>query len=204
MVDADILTIADARRDQALDIMHRLDLLRRWSEVGSVELVGSVALDVVVKPDIDLAIYVDVLDPARAFAALTPLSEVPGMVQTINYVDGRQWPIHGLYWQISTIDDGEEWTIDCWVLNSDRDQDSQHDVARSTRRAAEDIRRRPDARATILGIKHEAIERGRPVHGRWLYEAVLDDGIRTLDEYAGWMGNQDPNERSTWMPRGTR
>lgn len=45
---------ATARRRTALDIVRDLDLTSRWSSVGEHHLVGSVALDLVVEPDIDM------------------------------------------------------------------------------------------------------------------------------------------------------
>lgn len=198
--DARNLEAAETRRDQALKIIERMDLLRRWSSVGSVELVGSVALNVVVKPDIDLAVFVDDFSPRRGFEALLPLTDDPA-VQEISYVDARRQPINGLYWKMAVVEDGEPWTIDTWVLTRHRERDSQEEVTRATRLQAEAISRRPDARATIVRIKHEARDLGELVHGRWLYEAVVDCGVKTYDEYVRWMGRQDARQRDTWIPK---
>jgi hypothetical protein len=201
--DATILQAAEVRRDQALRILERMDLLGRWSTIGNVELVGSVALNVVVKPDIDLAVFVDDLSPRRGFAALVPLTD-DLTVEEITYVDARRQPINGLYWKMLVAEDDEPWTIDTWMLTRDREQDGEEDVRRATRLQARAINQRPEARATIIRIKHEARARGQLVHGRWLYEAVLDGGVKTYDEHVKWMGSQDARERSTWIPHDCR
>lgn len=197
--DARLLEAADTRRNQALTILDRTDLLGRCSSIGSVGLVGSVALNVVVKPDIDLAVFVDEFAPRRGFEALLPLVDDP-TVQEITYVDARRQPINGLYWKLVIVEDGEPWQIDIWALTRDRDQDSEEEVTRATRLQAEAISRRPEARATILRIKHKADDLGELVHGRWLYEAVVDYGVTSYDEYLRWMDGQDASERSTWIP----
>jgi hypothetical protein len=198
--DNGLLEAADTRREQALTILDRTELLNRWNTIGSVELVGSVALNVIAKPDIDLAIFVDEFAPRRGFEALLPLVDDPTVLE-IAYVDARQQPINGLYWKMMILHDGEPWQVDTWALTRDRDQDSEDEVTRATRLQAEAIRQRPRARATILRIKHEARDLGELVHGRWLYEAVVDCGVTSYDEYLRWMDGQDARERSTWIPR---
>lgn len=197
--DAGLLEAADTRREQALTILDRTYLLGRWSSIGSVELVGSVALNVVVKPDIDVAVFVDEFSPRRGFEALLPLADDPTL-QEIAYVDARRQPINGLYWKMVIVEDGEPWQIDIWALTRDRDQDSEEEVKRATRLQAQAISQRPEARATILRIKHTARDLGELVHGRWLYEAVVDYGVTSYDEYLRWMDGQDARERSTWIP----
>jgi len=197
--DAGILETAQRRREQALGILDRTRLLYRWETVGSVELVGSVALDVMVKPDIDFAVFVDDLSPRQGFEVLLPLTDDP-TVREIAYVDARSQPINGLYWKMLIIDDSEPWTIDTWMLTRDRDQDGEDEVRRAARLQAQAISSRPQERATIIRIKHEARERGQLAHGRWVYEAVIDHGVTSYEEYLAWMGGRDASRRSTWIP----
>jgi hypothetical protein len=194
--DDDVLAVADRRQMQAHRILARLRLLQRWSEIGTVQLVGSVVLNVVVRPDIDLEIYVDELLPRPGFAALVPLADEPG-VRRIRYTDARYpRPMEGLYWKLEVIDDDESWTIDNWMFTRDR----QQPAVDTTEAVAEAIRCRPSARATIVRIKQQAAAADQRAFGRWLYEAVLTAQVETYDEYLAWMGDQDPFERSIWHP----
>ncbi len=52
---------AEQRRKVAHHILTELDLRERWSAFGRPVLVGAVAYDLVVSPDIDLEIYCPVL-----------------------------------------------------------------------------------------------------------------------------------------------
>jgi hypothetical protein len=189
------LAAADARHARARRILSRLRLVERWHEVGRVHLVGSVPLDVVVRPDIDLEVYVDELRPRPGFAALTPLADLPG-VRRIRYTDAREQPIEGLYWKLEVIEDGESWTIDNWMFTPEH----EHDNRAATEAVAHAIRSRPRARATILRIKQEAVAAEERAFGRWLYEAVLTSQVETYEDYVRWMGDRDPFERSVWSP----
>ena len=194
--DEALLAAAAARHEQAHRILRRLRLLERWGEIGSVQLVGSVPLGVVVRPDIDVEIYVDELVPRPGFAALVPLADLPG-VRRIRYTDARPpEPMRGLYWKLEIIEDDESWTIDNWMFTHDR-----HRVGtESTHAVASAIASRSGARATILRIKQDSVAAEQRVFGRWLYEAVLTAQVETYDEYVTWMDGRDPFERSTWSP----
>lgn len=54
-----MLARAEARRLSAWRVLERLDLMRRWTRYGEPFVVGSVALGVVVRPDIDMEIVTD-------------------------------------------------------------------------------------------------------------------------------------------------
>jgi len=56
------------------------------------------------------------------------------------------------------------------------------------------------ARDAVLRIKEAAVERGERAHGRWVYEAVLDGGVRSYGDYLAWRGDRDVWERSEWTP----
>lgn len=194
--DDEVLAFADHRYAQAHHILARLRLLQRWREIGGVHLVGSVALNVVARPDIDLEIYVDELLPRAGFAALVPLADEPG-VRRIRYTDPRHpRPMEGLYWKVEVVDNDESWTIDNWMFTRDRQQAS----ADTTEALGQAIRRDPRARATIVRIKQQSVAADQRVFGRWLYEAVLTGQVETLQVYLTWMGDQDPFERSIWRP----
>ena len=195
MDSARLLADADAARATAESILDRLDLLARWSAVGRVEVVGSVALDVVVRPDIDLEIYVDTLEPRAGFDAIVAIADIAG-VRRIRYLDARDLPMNGLYWKVEYEDGGQNWTIDNWMFAGTQPGNS----AGATAAIQAAIARDAGARATILRIKRSAVERGERAHGRWVYEAVLDHGIDDYSGYLEWLGDRDVWARSAWTP----
>lgn len=182
------------------DVLASLDLLPRWRKVGDPVIVGSIALDVVVRPDIDIEVYVDQLSPTAGFEVMAPLAELPH-VRRIRYWDARDLPMAGLYWKIEyAVPDGHVWTIDNWVF-------ARRPGLHGTSATAE-IRAALDAdgaaRDAVLSIKEEAVSRGERVPARWIYEAALDGDVRSYADFRLWLGDRDIWERSEWTPRAHR
>lgn len=79
--------------------------------------------------------------------------------------------------------DDRDWSLDVWFVDEpDRQPDLQH---LRTFPARLDV----PARAAILRIKEAWADRpeyGSAVHGYDIYTAVLDSGVRTLDQFEAW------------------
>lgn len=190
---SDIRARAEARLHVARQIIRDLDLLGRWGRHGEVLVVGSVGVEVVVQPDIDLEIYCDEPRVADGFAVMSALAELPKS-RRITYLDARDRHERGQYWKLEyELTPDETWTIDMWVF------DRTHrgaDLATAVRDALTD-----ETRDRILTIKEEAAALGERAYGYWLYQAVLDGGAATYADYKSWLGNRNIYERTGWMPK---
>jgi hypothetical protein len=189
-VTTDRLTRAGRRLQVAEDLLEQLDLIGRWSRYGEVEVVGSVGIGLVVQPDVDLEIYCDNPQVADGFAVMQPLAELPKS-RRITYLDARDRHERGQYWKLEYELD-ETWTIDMWVF-TERGPGAGLTAALRTTLTDE-------SRDSILAIKEEAAERGERAPGYWLYQAVLDAGVTTYDEFRGWLGDRNIYERTAWLP----
>jgi hypothetical protein len=56
-------------------------------------------------------------------------------------------------------------------------------------------------RVAILDIK-EATYGRQQVHGIDIYRTVLDEGVRSVDEFNVWFENRDSLELTFWRPKG--
>ena len=187
---------AAARLAVAHQIIDDLDLLERWKPYGEPVLVGSVAVNLVVRPDIDLEIHADTPTVAAGFEVAAALAELPN-VRGIRYKDERRTPEQGLYWKVEYVRDGTEfWTIDMWLFGRDHPGPTAAPLIGALRSALTD-----DTRDTILAIKEEATAQGARAYGHWLYRAVLNNGVRSYAEFLTWLGNRDVWDRMTWHPR---
>lgn len=186
-----------ARAAERLAIAHQildeLALLERWGAHGDVVVCGSVGMELVVRPDIDLEIHSETAGVAEGFAIVSAIAELPG-VRELRYMDSRDDRGNGLYWKLIYQYQDERWTIDNWLFRSTSGD--------ATRQRMERIKRAMtgEQRDTILAIKEAGLAVGIRAHGHWLYRAVLNEGIRTLGEYQEWIGDQDVWERVTWEP----
>ncbi|MET9021776.1 hypothetical protein ABZV93_17485 [Actinopolymorpha sp. NPDC004070] len=186
---------ADARLAQARQVLDELKLLDRWRTVGDPVVVGSVALGVVVRPDVDLEIYADSPSIRDGFGVAAALAELP-KVRAMRYKDERDRAAEGLYWKLEyELAPQETWHVDMWLFRSGLAHRSSTDLTEALTAALTDGRR--DA---VLAIKEEAVGRGTRAHGYWVYRAVIDEGVSSYDEYLDWLGDRDVWEHTNWRP----
>jgi hypothetical protein len=181
---------AEARLRTAHDVLRELDLIERWSGYGEVAVVGSVAIELVVAPDIDLEIRTERPRVAEGFAVMSALAELP-QVRRITYLDARDRHEQGQYWKLEYETAEVTWTVDMWIF-----EPGVLGGGRLTAALQEVLT--PDTRDTILAIKEEAAARGERAPGYWLYQAVLDGGATSYDEFRAWLGHRNIYERTDW------
>ncbi|MDA3626917.1 hypothetical protein [Saccharopolyspora oryzae] len=183
----------------ARTILDRLDLFERWRPFGSPVLVGSVALDLVVEPDIDVEIYSPSPSIAEGFAALTSCAQLPG-VRKLRFTNALDLPDQGLYWRLDYEFTPEEtWKIDMWWLPDDHPGPRAADLVAPVRAALDD-----STRDAVLAIKEGAAARGEATQGVWVYQSVLDHGVRTYDEFRTWLAQTPTDSLTSWHPGGPK
>ncbi len=171
-----------------------MDLISRWNVYGDTFIVGSVALDLVVRPDIDLEIFSDTASARDGFTIMRDLADLP-KIRGVGFNNDRHAPAAGLYWKLKyELTADQVWTVDMWLFDRPRLPRSATANVEPLRRALTD-----ETRDTILAIKEEAAACSSRAHGHWLYRAVLNEGVRTYAEYTAWIGDQDVWERTSWQ-----
>jgi hypothetical protein len=188
---AELLHRADLLQAEAAEIIADLDLRTLLSRVGEVEHLGSSVSGLMVWRDIDLTARCRDLTLAGAWDALRPLLIQPRLTR-LNYrnetqdrsptgkaADERYYFV--AYYESAT---GEEWKIDLslWLSGAPRTHLAQPD----------DLRRRltDETRLAILWIKdvwHRLPSYPNEVSGVDVYDAVLEHGVRTPDEFAVYL-----------------
>ena len=180
----DLLTRAEARRQSAWRVLERLDLMRRWTRYGEPFVVGSVALGVVVRPDIDMEIVTDEPRVEDGFAVVAECDRLPGVLRgryRNELVNGDPTLPAGLYWKLDyQADDGHVWTIDMWLL----DRDAPRRGLDATTRLGPLLT--DDRRALVLAIKEAAVANDRRVSGLAVCQAVVYDDVGSLQEFDRW------------------
>lgn len=117
MIDA--LERVEQQLRTARGILVQLQLFERWRVFGTPVLVGAVAYELAIAPDIDMEIYCDVPCIEDGFTVLRNCAQHPNVRKArfgnyLNKVD------EGLYWRlIYHTDDGTDWKIDMWSLRRD-------------------------------------------------------------------------------------
>lgn len=186
---------AEAQLRRAHQILADLDLLARWGKYGETVVVGSVGIGVVVAPDIDLEVHSNEPRVSDGFAVMQPLAEL-AKSRRLTYLDARDRHERGQYWKLEyELTANDTWTIDMWVFARDRPMATGDPLTAAVRRALTD-----ESRDHILAIKEEAAAVGERAYGYWLYQAVLDAGVRSFSEFRTWLGDRNIYERTGWLP----
>ncbi len=184
--DHELLAREASLQSEAADVLADLDLLERLGTVGRPVLTGSVALGLMVRRDIDITTLCPALEVGSVFALGRPLAAHPRLRRLGFRNDTGRWNVDpdypdGLYWGLEyRAAGGEPWSLDLWfLLEGTRQFDLDHLESLPPRLT-------PETRLAILRIKDAWRDRpayGTTVRSYEIYEAVLDHGIRTPDEF---------------------
>jgi hypothetical protein len=186
MPDEELFARQAALQAEAGGVMADLDLLALLRTVGHPTHTGSSALGLMVGRDIDVTTVCPSLDPGPIFDLGRSLATHPRVRRVTFRDDTGHWNVHarypdGLYWLVEYVADPDvEWKLDLWFLLDGTTQfDLEHMITLPPRLT-------PEVRATILRIKEAiAADPSAPKGPSYeIYEAVLDHGIRTPEEYA--------------------
>ena len=177
-----LLERQQALQEEAAAVLDDLDLLPLLQSVGRPVQVGSVALGLMVAPDIDLTILCRELDADALFNAIGPLAGHPRVRELHYRNDTEHWNTDadypdGVYWGLRYRSEaGVEWNLDLWFIQQDSRQfDLDHLEVLPPRLT-------PEKRIAILEIKEACL--GRPWYSSYgIYTAVLDHGVRTPAQF---------------------
>ena len=185
----ELLDRADTLKRQADAVLEKSAIRTMLSRIGHPEIVGSYALGLLVRPDIDIIVTSGA--PARAAAVdVTKRILDAGYFQSVVFIDhytfnkrlDAEMDARKFYWHLDApeFDFGQQWKLDIWYLAPDQNwfQD-RTDFFRDLLAA------QPDARRTILRLKHHFLEDKAYTHGLkggLICEAVLERGLQTPQE----------------------
>ncbi len=190
----DLLVTQGQLQAEADALVEALDLTAELAQLGQPTRVGSSALGLMVRRDIDITVSCKKLDAATlaAFAELgARLMQRTDLVLGVRFRnDAGSWNVEperypdGLYLGLSVrTAAGVNWTFDIWLVDQpERQPDLAH--LRTLLPRLTDTSRR-----TILGIK-QVLANGDAADGNipsaLVYEAVLDHGVRDVAGFRAW------------------
>ena len=179
-----IARIAASLRSEAETVLRQKGLLRILSEYGAPHVSGSYPLDLMTWRDLDIYLESYAMPEDRFFHlggqianALAP-SRMQYRNERVAHTEGL--PL-GLYWGIYfNLSDSQLWKTDIWCVPEDE--------CRRLLQHCSNIQRRltPETREAILQIKSACWKHPEYRFGfssQDIYEAVLDHGMRTLEQF---------------------
>jgi len=190
------LTRAIDRLHVAQHILAQLQLMERWSAIGNPVLVGAVAYGLVVAPDIDMEIFCDRPKIEDGFEVLRACALHP-RVRKARFANELNGPDMGLYWQLRYLhEDGQEWKIDMWSMQHDHPGPTSTALVEPMKQVLTE-----ETRQTILELKAQILlDPPLQCGSIHIYRAVLDDGIRNLEQFKIWLEHHQTDGLTTWKP----
>lgn len=191
-----VLEQCNQRLHTAHAILAELQLFERWQAFGTPVLVGAMAYELAMAPDIDMEIYCDAPCIEDGFAILRDCALHPH-VRKAHFGKHLDEADEGLYWRIIYRDiDGTEWKIDMWALHRDHPGPCAAQLVEPLRQALT-----PERRRAILELKAVmqagAIQRYPSID---IYRAVIDGNVRTSEQLEQWLLQHPRPFLTFWRP----
>jgi len=160
-----------------------------FSQLGKVEVIGSLRLDLMYRHDIDLLVISDDIDKSKAQTATKQLLDL-GSIRTVAMADYQTFPGDdmplGFYWELVVIRDNQSWKFDIWYLKPA--ERYTHLVFDSIQKFSAALAKNPEKAKLILEIKQayfDGIKYKNKVKSIDIYNAVLVEGISSVAEFSG-------------------
>jgi hypothetical protein len=184
---------------EADEVVELLGLGPMLASIGRPVRVGSSAMGLMVKRDIDLTVVCERLGAAT----LKTFSEIGARLMLLDKhvvcvrfrndmgvwnADPAAYP-DGLYlWLSVRTPDGNEWTVDIWAVDQPERQPDLRHLRILMPRITDEYRE------VILRIKQVLMDRQRSSETRvasaLVCQAVMDDGIREITDFDEWLNNR--------------
>jgi hypothetical protein len=186
----DLLNRSKEQKQQADKLLADSKLIEQLKQFGDIGYSGSYAYDLMLNPDIDLHLILDDYKKHTASKVLNTLIE-QGWWNSYTFADWTQdkfrlpqwqWLPRGYYINVRADFGGARWKVDIWLLDKARYKGDY--LAEKMSKVTD------DERLAILQIK-EARESKRVNSGSYdIYTAVIDDGIKTPEEFTRWQSSR--------------
>ncbi len=192
----EIQALAQQRREQAKAVIARSGIAEVWRKAGCrVNLVGSLRMGLLgPHRDIDFHVYSRHITEERSFAIAAKIARLPG-VKEIKCINGLHTDEHCVAWHILYDFEGETWQFDIIHIEEGTAFDGYFE--RMADRIVEVMT--PEQRDTILRLKFETAP-GKDYHGVEYYEAVIADGVTTLEQLDRWVAAHRLKLSYYWIP----
>ncbi|MDE7407817.1 MAG: phosphoglycerate mutase family protein [Muribaculaceae bacterium] len=186
-----------AAQERARRVLDESGVAEVWRDAGCrVSLVGSLRMGLLASHrDIDLHVYSSGITESGSFAIASAMAANPNVTE-IKCISGLHTDEHCVAWHVMyRACDGELWQIDIIHIEEGTEYDGYFENMADR---ILDVMT-PEQRDTILRLKFET-PADAGYHGVEYYEAVIADGMTTMDELAEWVVAHRMKPSYYWVP----
>lgn len=172
---------------KANELLEKTDLIKAFFQLGKVEVIGSLKLNLMYRLDIDLLAISEKIEKSQALEVTKILLD-SGKFRSVTLADYHTFPGYdmplGFYLELVVLDGAQEWKFDVWYLKPD--EKYTHMVFDAIARFEEILVEAPEKAKTILQIKEalfDGVKYKNQVTGFDIYTAVLENGVSSVDQF---------------------
>ncbi|MCX6740372.1 MAG: hypothetical protein NTZ49_04040 [Candidatus Parcubacteria bacterium] len=181
---------------QADMILKESDIVEILKDYGKVKISGSYALDVMLRPDLDLFVITEKHDWNKVIDIQSKIMNLKyfrdfNFANWVDFEDKTITPIKGYYFQPWVPINNQLWKMDIWLITSEYDRTTE-----LTEHFKKLLDQEPDdiKRIAILEIK-EAMKENKKytkgINGKLIYKAVLENGITNVEDFNKFLRIQE-------------
>ncbi|KOS64433.1 hypothetical protein FJQ98_12275 [Lysinibacillus agricola] len=169
-----------------------MEIIGKCNKIGQAHVVGATAYDLLVDHDIDIETF----SAAEAMLILSDLTSNPKVLE-LKYRNYLETPFNGYYFKIQYqhAAPSEIWNIDMWLFSETRNGPLSRDLVSFMNNSLT-----IDNRKYMLKIKEELLKKSIILPSIYVYQAVLDNDIRSTEAFLNWIEQQDVDNQTNWRP----
>lgn len=191
--------ISKKNLEKAFEIIAELKIEEIWQQPGATcSLVGSVKTGLLMSHlDIDFHVYSDDFSIEKSFSAIAQISKNPKIKEVVyrNLLNAEDMCLE---WHLQYEESPQRvWTID--IMHIKNESPYAGVIERITEKIGAALTE--NLRRTILRIKFECAQQREIVRSIEIYEAVIEHGVKTFEEFKRWKSGRNEAEISLWSPK---
>lgn len=183
-------------QQRARRVLEESGIAEVWRSSGCrVSLVGSLRMGLLASHrDIDLHVYSKDITIESSFAIVANIASNQNVTE-IRCINGLHTDEHCVAWHVFYNYEGEIWQFDIIHIEEGTEYDGYFE--RMADRITEVMT--PEQREIILSLKFDSSD-DCGYHGVEYYEAVIADGVSTIEELSDWVSEHRKKPPYYWMP----
>ena len=183
-------------QQRARQVLEKSGIAEVWRSSGCrVSLVGSLRMGLHASHrDIDLHVYSKDITIESSFAIVAGIASNQNVTE-IRCINGLHTDEHCVAWHVFYNYEGETWQLDIIHIEEGTAYDGYFE--RMADRITEVMT--PEQREIILSLKFDSSD-DCGYHGVEYYEAVIADGVSTIEELSDWVTEHRKKSPYYWMP----
>ncbi len=170
------------------EVIKKTDAIDIFSQLGKVEIIGSLRLKLMYRLDIDLLVISEEISKEKALEVTQRFLD-SGLFRKVTLADYQTFPGYdmplGFYWELVILHEEKEWKFDVWYLKPD--ERYAHLVLESIKKFESLLALNPEKAEVILKIKDayfDGVKYKDNVKGFDIYTNVLEKGAKDVEAFA--------------------